>query len=246
MISLESSLTHTVHDTLASDPTINLSHTETIPHSEGVNLFLNDASNAILNSHIYGSIHAPNSSPSLRENHTESISTFFNQANTSAKTEFHLSKFTPDTTCDMVIDYMLKRGVPESMQNEFNIFLLVPKDRDTSTLSFVSFKIDVSNDVANIITKINFWPSLCILKNFIRKTKTVSTYYQPISQRQIECKFSEERVFDADCSKLMFENIDGISHHKCPDLLLSTSALDYDVISFTETWLTPGFNNSEL
>lgn len=42
------------------------------------------------------------------------------------------------------------------------------------------------------------------------------------------------------------ENLDGISNHKCPDLLLSSSTADYDVLSLGETWLTAKVKNAEF
>lgn len=46
--------------------------------------------------------------------------------------------------------------------------------------------------------------------------------------------------------KIFYENIDGISDHKCVDLLLSSSSADYDIISLTETWLVPTTANTEF
>lgn len=74
----------------------------------------------------------------------------------------------------MVIDYMMKRGVPQILLGDIKVILLVPKDRDVTTLSFVSFKINASIDVANIITKIGFWPVGCILKEFVHKHRQVT------------------------------------------------------------------------
>lgn len=64
---------------------------------------------------------------------------------------------------------MSSRGVPRIMMDEIAITPLVPKHRDISTLSFITFKVDASNDVANIITKVNFWPPSCVIKSFTHK-----------------------------------------------------------------------------
>lgn len=74
----------------------------------------------------------------------------------------------------MVSDYMLKRGVSGSLMDQVRVTLLVPKDRDLSTLSFVSFKIDASTEVSNIITRLNFCPPSIIIKNFIHRTKPIA------------------------------------------------------------------------
>lgn len=45
---------------------------------------------------------------------------------------------------------------------------------------------------------------------------------------------------------LFYENVDGISNHKIPDLLASSSSADYDVIIFAETWLDQTVKNEVL
>lgn len=88
--------------------------------------------------------------------------------------EFHLSKFGNNTTCQMILEYMSCNGVSNSLLENVKVSLLVPKQRDVATLSFVSFKLDVNNEVATIISNINFWPPTCILKNFIHKSKLIA------------------------------------------------------------------------
>lgn len=68
---------------------------------------------------------------------------------------------------------MCKRGLPESLLDEIKVSLLVPNKRDFSTLTFVSFKLDTSDVVAGIISKINFWPPFCVLKDFVQKPKSI-------------------------------------------------------------------------
>lgn len=45
---------------------------------------------------------------------------------------------------------------------------------------------------------------------------------------------------------IFYENIDGISSHKIPDLLTSSSTADYHIIIFTETWLDQTVKNEIL
>lgn len=45
---------------------------------------------------------------------------------------------------------------------------------------------------------------------------------------------------------IFYENIDGISNHKIPDLLASTSTADYHIIAFAETWLDQTIKNEIL
>lgn len=53
------------------------------------------------------------------------------------------------------------------------ISTLVPRDKDPSTLNFVSFKIDANDSIAAIITKPNFWPKTCRIKPFVHKTSQI-------------------------------------------------------------------------
>lgn len=46
--------------------------------------------------------------------------------------------------------------------------------------------------------------------------------------------------------KIFYENLDGISDHKCPDLLVNSSSYDYDIIVFTETWLNQSIKSTEF
>lgn len=102
--------------------------------------------------------------------------------------EFLLSRLKPTTTCQMVTNFMIRRGVPESLMREVKVWPLIPKDRDPSTLSFVSFKIDAFTDVANIINRINFWPSSTIFKNFVHRSKTKT---KTIADLSLNCNDSD-------------------------------------------------------
>ena len=93
---------------------------------------------------------------------------------THPKHEFHLSNLERNTSRQDVIEYMQRRGVPISLMEEVKVKLLVPKDRDRNTLSFISAKIDTNPEVASIITRLNFWPPTCTLKSFIHKPKPVT------------------------------------------------------------------------
>lgn len=53
-------------------------------------------------------------------------------------------------------------------------------------------------------------------------------------------------LFDGEFLNTFYENIDGISDHKIPDLNLSSSSCDYHVIVFTETWLDSNIKNEIL
>lgn len=140
---------------------------------ELVNLFLNNVDDSDLNMNTIDSSPVFGLNSSQTTAHTQTRSSVANKTRITAKNEFHLSKFKTDTSSQMIIDYMIKRGVPTSIINDINVTRLVPKNCNLSTLSFISFKLDASDEVAHIITKLNFWPQTCILKEFIHKSKPV-------------------------------------------------------------------------
>lgn len=82
--------------------------------------------------------------------------------------EFHVTRFNNKTTLEMVKNLLLSKGIEES---DVKISFLVPRDRDPSTLNFVSFKIDASDKIATTIMKPNFWPEHCIIKPFVQRPK---------------------------------------------------------------------------
>lgn len=55
-----------------------------------------------------------------------------------------------------------------------------------------------------------------------------------------------KQIFDGNFLSCFYENIDGISAHKCDDILTSSSSCDYNVIALTETWLNGSINNNEF
>lgn len=56
---------------------------------------------------------------------------------------------------------------------DIKISRLIPKGKDPSTLSFVSFKVDVSSELAHIISNPALWPNGCKITNFIKKPPKV-------------------------------------------------------------------------
>lgn len=87
------------------------------------------------------------------------------------KHEFYVTKFSTNTTSDMIRDYMRDSGVPHLDSVKINC--LIPRTKDRETLTFVSFKVDtVSPSVAATITKPGFWPSNCTIRTFAHKSIT--------------------------------------------------------------------------
>lgn len=89
------------------------------------------------------------------------------------KRELYVSKFNTNITSSHIEQYMSNRGV--SIDSCTRITPLIKSNRDRNTLSFISFKIDTTEDIANIITSGNFWPSGCIIKDFKHKQSKCPT-----------------------------------------------------------------------
>lgn len=68
----------------------------------------------------------------------------------------------------MILAYMRNKGV--NISQETTVTCLVPRNKDKSTLTFLSFKIDTDAIVAQAITSDRFWPRMCTIKNFIHKS----------------------------------------------------------------------------
>lgn len=69
----------------------------------------------------------------------------------------------------MIYEHMRNNGVLDT--SSIKVTKLVPRNRDISTLSFVSFKIDTNDDIATIIHSPSFWPHQCSRKNFIANAR---------------------------------------------------------------------------
>lgn len=86
---------------------------------------------------------------------------------TNIKNEFHVSRFAPNTTAEMLIDFLRHKNVPNT--DKIKVHRLVPKNKDVAALSYVSFKLDTDDQIAEMINQPHFWPSPCQIKHFIHK-----------------------------------------------------------------------------
>lgn len=110
-------------------------------------------------------LHNTNSSIDLtRTTHHKLVSSSLSKD----KYEFYVTKFSTNTTAQMIHEYIRKRGVNTS--DSTKVSCLVPRNKDRSTLTFLSFKIDTDAAVAKVITSPGFWPSLCTIKEFVHKS----------------------------------------------------------------------------
>lgn len=82
--------------------------------------------------------------------------------------QFYVTKFSPNTTSDMIVDYMRRNGVNDFASTK--ITCLIPRNKERSSVTFVSFKIDTNTTVGKLITKKKFWPSGCNIKEFIHRS----------------------------------------------------------------------------
>lgn len=72
-----------------------------------------------------------------------------------------------DTTKSSIINHMKLKGVQDT--SNVKVTCLTPRNRDPSTLSYMSYKIDVNDEIASIIQANDFWPSRSKLKKFVQK-----------------------------------------------------------------------------
>lgn len=83
------------------------------------------------------------------------------------KHSFYVSKFSNRTSDADFKDFITKRGITNF--NDFHFRALVPPNIDRSTLTFISYKVDITSDLIDKITACNFWPSGCFIKPFVQK-----------------------------------------------------------------------------
>lgn len=91
-----------------------------------------------------------------------------NATNISGKHDFYVTKFSPNTTANMIENFLSNNGVNDLSSTD--IKCLIPRGKDRSTLNFVSFKITTDDAVAKVITSVDFWPDNCTIKNFVHKS----------------------------------------------------------------------------
>lgn len=78
-----------------------------------------------------------------------------------------ISKFHPETTPDELENYIVENTEVKDT-SKFKCSKLVKKDADIGKMSFVSFKIDVSSDVYDILINPDIWPQDKQIREFIK------------------------------------------------------------------------------
>lgn len=87
----------------------------------------------------------------------------------------HVSRIEPSVTVEQMNDY-IKSNTKLIENEDFKCTLLVKKDKDISTLSFVSFKIDICVDKCEQLTDEDFWPEGVQIRSFVPPTPTFADF----------------------------------------------------------------------
>lgn len=85
----------------------------------------------------------------------------------------HLSNLDTDTTAEDIFNYITDKGI--TALDQIQLFKLIRKDTDISLYSFISYKIETTNEIADILLQQDFWPNTCTIKEFINKNSCKST-----------------------------------------------------------------------
>lgn len=77
-----------------------------------------------------------------------------------------ISRFHPDTTVEQIRDYVLNTtGCNDTEQ--FNCIKLVKRDADLTSLQFISFKIDVNEELFESLSSPAKWPKYVLVREFL-------------------------------------------------------------------------------
>lgn len=96
-----------------------------------------------------------------------------------------VSRFAPESTNEEIIDWISKE-IPT--KDIFQVHKLVKKDRDVSTLRFVSYKIEVSQRDFETMMNPDMWPEEVLVREFFSQKKTLGDFFPaldaPKNQKQ--------------------------------------------------------------
>lgn len=86
------------------------------------------------------------------------------------KLELYLTNLPTNITDDDIFYYVKNKGILNV--DDIKLHKLVKRNADLATLSFVSYKIDTIEKVAERLCEDGFWPDKCIIKTFVQKNQT--------------------------------------------------------------------------
>lgn len=78
----------------------------------------------------------------------------------------HISRIATSVTIDKITEYVCTSANIQP-NVDFRCTLLVKRDKDLSTLSFISYKIDVTEDKFDQLMNVDFWPEGVLIRQFV-------------------------------------------------------------------------------
>lgn len=118
----------------------------------------------------------------------------------------HVSRIDKSVTLEMINEYISQNSQLKQTEN-FRCSLLVKKDKDVTTLTFVSFKVDVNSEHFDLLNDVNFWPEGVLIREFIPKTKTLADFMEGRSQPN---KMSKSVEADSKNEASSLNNVDEV------------------------------------
>lgn len=110
-----------------------------------------------------------------------------------------VSGLAPATSNEEMIDFVLKSsGIND--QNQFNCHKLVKKDADIDQLSYISFKIDVNEQLFEQLMNPDIWPNYVRIREFIQAKPVILGEFldaakaTPSKQQRIDSKNDEAQA----------------------------------------------------
>ena len=110
-----------------------------------------------------------------------------------------ISRLTPTETTENITEYIVS-NTSVTDKSKFTVHKLVKKDRELSTLRFVSFKIEVNQDEFDVLIKEDIWPEEVMVREFL-KTKTLGDHFPAL----IGKVNSEKNAIENDSEKIIVE-----------------------------------------
>lgn len=120
----------------------------------------------------------------------------------------YLSRISPDVTAEQVISMVKSRLATEDVV----AFRLVPKDRDISTLSFVSFKVGMKQELRAKALTASTWPTGIYFREFEEKGRREQNFWKPSETAHPEVTPGQEEMLSENDDRL----VTPLNHHSQP------------------------------
>lgn len=109
----------------------------------------------------------------------------------------HVSRIDKSVSTEMIIEYITQNSQLKPT-DDFKCTLLVKKDTDVNTLSFVSYKIDVKSEHFSQLIDVNFWPQGAFIREFISQDRKKSTFSDFVSHKPLNQPNKMQKVNETD------------------------------------------------